>query len=155
EADDITQETLSERIGKTQASINQYLTLTKLKPEVQQIINRFINFKLAHILQICRLEKPQDQIKLAEEAAKAELSVKELKKRIDNLIRSGETGKRSTGETLKTKSPDPLADVWDSLDRDQLNALGEWNIRYNAKDDFWSFTIGPSDPYRAKVIGDF
>jgi ParB family chromosome partitioning protein len=102
----MTQEQLGQRLGKTKANINQYIALTEFDSEVKEKLNRF-NLGLRHLLQICRLKAPEEQIALAQEVSEKELSVKELKARVDKAV-SSEKPKANSSSTLADSSSLPF-----------------------------------------------
>src|SRR5205814_410241 len=66
DAGGLNQDQLAEKLGKSRPNVTQYLTLAGLDSGVQEKVNRFTNLGMAHLLQICRLKTPDDQVKLAE-----------------------------------------------------------------------------------------
>jgi len=85
----LTQAQIAAKVGKSQALVNAYLDVAKLKPEVQQIISQLINLAVTHLVQIARLDSTQDQIAMAQEASKKELSVGQLKALVDQKLGNG------------------------------------------------------------------
>jgi ParB/RepB/Spo0J family partition protein len=81
--DALTQQDLADRIGKTQANVNQYLSLLDLSPRIFENINAFIKLGMRHFMQLNRLENKDDQWKFAEMAAQKDLSASELGALID------------------------------------------------------------------------
>lgn len=89
----LTQEALAKRLGKTRASIGQYLALLSLSPEIRANANRFASLGLAHFLQIIRIESQSAQDRLLRIAVTESLSVPELRRRVDRLLKTPAKGK--------------------------------------------------------------
>jgi len=153
----MTQGKLSQKLGMEQGTLSQYLSLIKLDPNVQEIIDRSINLGFAHILQICRLQTPEEQIELAKKADQEGWTVKELKaavdKRLNNdaspvAVRSPQRpsappspdGRGAGGEAT---TPDPLSEVWSEAKKDVfMRRCGDWGTAYGARGQL---TIPPSE----------
>lgn len=94
----LTQERLSERVGKKRATISNYLRLLRLPAEIQMGI-RDKKIEMGHARALLGLEDTAAQLKLYEMIVKESLSVR----RIEELVRIfGETG--TFEETPKAKS---------------------------------------------------
>ena len=137
---ELTQEVLAKRLGMEQGTLSQYLSLLKkLKPEVQEIIDRSINLGLAHILQICRLKTPQDQVEMAKKADEEGWTVEKLKAEVTKRLKAASPGLRppsppgrgpaAVGLPSPPVIPDPLAEVWRRL-KAELNLAMEWEVKY-------------------------
>ena len=74
---DLTQERLSERIGKKRATIANFLRLLKLPAEVQLGL-RDKKIDMGHVRAILSVEKPSKQLKLYNESLKKGLSVRQV-----------------------------------------------------------------------------
>ena len=92
----LTQERLSEKVGKNRATVTNYLRLLKLPATIQMALkNREID--MAHARAILPLEDPKLQIKVFE-AVKAEgLSVRKVESMVKELMEGG-TVKTSNGQ---------------------------------------------------------
>lgn len=82
----LTQEEMAARIGISRQVIQQYLSLSDLPEAIRENANRFANLGLTHYMQILRLPRPEDQVKLAEEATQKEWTVRDLKAKIDKVL---------------------------------------------------------------------
>lgn len=84
----LTQEQIAEQVGKSRSVIGNYMVISQLPPLIQAKIDdrSSKNLGLAHYLQICRLITPEDRIAAVQEAAKKNLSVKELKSWVDRKL---------------------------------------------------------------------
>jgi ParB/RepB/Spo0J family partition protein len=153
----MTQEELGRKLGKTKANVNQYIAIADMKPEVQEKLNRF-NFGLAHLLQICRLETPEDQIEMAQKTDKDGWAVKKLKAEVDKRVGNGVSRRGGHGgpPAISSKSqfgqaqgpaptvpiPDPLSEVWSEAHNDEyIRRCGEWATAYGTRSQL---TIPPS-----------
>jgi ParB family chromosome partitioning protein len=84
-AEGITSEQLPERLGKSRAAVYQYLAIAKLESEVQSMSTR-VDIGLKHWLEIAKLPKPEEQVKLAQECAEKDYSVRELQARVKKML---------------------------------------------------------------------
>ncbi|MDA0950721.1 MAG: ParB/RepB/Spo0J family partition protein, partial [Bacteroidetes bacterium] len=76
----LTQDKLSERVGKQRSTITNYLRLLKLHPQVQDALkNKSIS--MGHGRAIMSLESPSDQLRLLGEVLSKKLSVRETENR--------------------------------------------------------------------------
>jgi ParB/RepB/Spo0J family partition protein len=98
-----TQDDLADKIGKSRGSITQYLVISRLEPQVQESVNRLTSLGMRHLLEICRLKTPEEQIALAKEASEKELSVKKLKAMVDKKV--------APIAKSKQDAPDPRATI--------------------------------------------
>src|SRR5579872_1946249 len=98
------QSVLAELVGKHRTLIGKYLTLVNLPPEVQASENQF-SLGLAHWLEIAKLPKAEDQVRLAQECAEKDYSVRELQARVKQLL-------KPEAEQAKTPKPEPAVYDW-------------------------------------------
>jgi ParB/RepB/Spo0J family partition protein len=98
----LTQEELADKIGKTQANVNQYLSLLDLSPKIWGNITAVIKLGMRHFRQLNRLENKDDQWKFAEMAAAKGLSSSELGGLIDNQL--GKTQAKGAGRPKGDKN---------------------------------------------------
>lgn len=101
----ITQENLSERVGKKRSTISNYLRLLKLPAEIQLGI-REKKISMGHAKTLVNLEDPSSQIDVYNKIIKAELSVR----KVEDLIRKMQ-------RDLTKKDPSPMTE---SLPYDDL-----------------------------------
>src|SRR5258706_116529 len=74
----LTQGKLAKTQGMSQPRMNDYLAITRLPNQVGEVIRYLINLKLDHLVQICRLKTPQDQIEVAKMASDGGWTVRKL-----------------------------------------------------------------------------
>jgi ParB family transcriptional regulator, chromosome partitioning protein len=80
----LTQENLSERVGKKRSTISNYLRLLKLPAEIQLALkeNKIV---MGHARALINLEEPEDQLKAYEITLKKELSVRKVEDYVRKL----------------------------------------------------------------------
>lgn len=106
---ELTQEKLSERVGKKRSTITNYLRLLRLDPIIQTgIRDGFVS--MGHGRTLVNVEKRQDQIALYEKIVGKNLSVRETEK----LVKDHQEGKISTPSKPK-KAPETPAYIADSI----------------------------------------
>ncbi len=81
----LTQETVSERIGKSRSSIANTLRLLTLYPEVVDMIESG-RLSSGHARALVVVEDTTQQIKLAKQACDGKMSVRDLEKAVKNLL---------------------------------------------------------------------
>ena len=96
----LTQERLSERIGKKRATIANFLRLLKLPAEVQLGL-RDKRVDMGHARALLSIEKPSLQLKLYNEIIKNGLSVR----KVEELARAYNKFEEEEPEAVPTKSP--------------------------------------------------
>ncbi|MEN9919147.1 MAG: hypothetical protein RL662_1583 [Bacteroidota bacterium] len=89
EAYQLTQEQLSERVGKKRTTISNYLRLLKLPAEIQMAI-RDKKIDMAHARTLVTIENPQVQLEVYELILEDELSVRKVEEYV-RAINKGET----------------------------------------------------------------
>lgn len=102
----LTQEKLSERVGKKRSTITNYMRLLKLDPIIQTgIRDGFVS--MGHGRALVNVDKKEDQIALYEKIVSGNLSVRETEKAVKSYQESSNvapaTGKKSS------KNPDYVA----------------------------------------------
>lgn len=95
----LTQEKLSDRVGKKRSTITNYMRLLKLDPIIQTgIRDGFVS--MGHGRALVNVDKKEDQIALYEKIVSGNLSVRETEKAVKNYQESNNvasaTGKKST-----------------------------------------------------------
>ena len=98
---EMTQEKLSERVGKNRSTVTNYLRLLKL-PATIQIALKKRELEMGHARALLSLDDPKMQLKVFDEIKKSGLSVR----RVEDMTRQlneGGTIKTTTGTSLKPK----------------------------------------------------
>lgn len=98
----LTQERLSERLGKNRATIANHLRLLKLPAEIQLGL-RDHKLEMGHARALIGIEDPKQQLKLYNLIIKEGLSVRKVEELAKSACNSVEKEK---GETLKKERPD-------------------------------------------------
>ena len=119
EENGMTQEKISERVGKSRTAITNYLRLLKLPAQVQMALQKK-QIDMGHARALLSLESPSQQIKLFKEILKNSYSVRkveELVKRIKNDV-TDENGEKR----IIAKSPN--ADHYNMLTKQLSGVMG-------------------------------
>ena len=103
----LTQERLSERIGKKRATIANFLRLLKLPAEVQLGL-RDKAVDMGHARALLLVEKPTMQLKLYNEILKKGLSVRQVEQRAKEMNEEGSTEPKAPAKKVKNADYDVL-----------------------------------------------
>ena len=104
----LTQEQLSERVGKNRATVTNYLRLLKLPASVQVALrNREID--MGHARALLALTDPKAQLKVFAEMKKDHLSVRKIEEMVKQLSEGGSV-KTKTGTRIRQKGSNLSAD---------------------------------------------
>ena len=103
----LTQERLSERIGKKRATIANFLRLLKLPAEVQLGL-RDTAVDLGHARALLSVEKPTMQLKLYNEILKKGLSVRQVEQRAKEMNEEGSTEPKAPAKKVNNADYDVL-----------------------------------------------
>jgi ParB family chromosome partitioning protein len=106
----LTQENLSERVGKKRSTISNYLRLLKLPAEIQ-IGLRNAKISMGHARALINLEDHEDQQYVYEEAVKNELSVR----KVEELVRKLQDGQKPGKTPSEPDSKEPQPKEYDEL----------------------------------------
>lgn len=137
----LTQERLSERIGKKRATIANFLRLLKLPAEVQLGL-RDRTVDMGHARALLTIEKPSLQLKLYNETLKKGLSVRqveELAKQYQSAQEEGKEGDKSLPKKLNNSDYDILKKHLSATFKTQVkfvcDASGKGKITFPFKDE--------------------
>ena len=103
----LTQERLSERIGKKRATIANFLRLLKLPAEVQLGL-RDKAVDMGHARALLSVEKPTMQLKLFNEILKKGLSVRQVEQRAKEMNEEGSTEPKAPAKKVNNADYDVL-----------------------------------------------
>ena len=103
----LTQERLSERIGKKRATIANFLRLLKLPAEVQLGL-RDKAVDMGHARALLSMEKPTMQLKLYNEILKKGLSVRQVEQRAKEMNEEGSTEPKAPAKKVNNADYDVL-----------------------------------------------
>ena len=115
----LTQDQLSERVGKNRATIANYLRLLKLPASVQVALrNREID--MGHARALLSISDPKAQLKVFSEMKKGRMSVRQIENMV-KLLSEGASVKTKTGKRIRQKGSNLSADY--NLLREGLRSL--------------------------------
>lgn len=103
---DLTQESLSDRVGKKRSTISNYLRLLKLPAEIQKGIREKL-ILMGHARALVNVESREAQLSIFKMAVAQELSVR----KIEELVRAANNG----APAKEKASPARLAEEYESL----------------------------------------
>lgn len=132
----LTQEAMSDRVGKKRSTISNYLRLLKLQPIVQAGL-RDKMISMGHARAIINIENEEDQLGLYEEAIAKSYSVRQLEEAV-RRIKEGTPKKASNTNELKpryTEIRDVLSDHLNSQVNLSRNTRGKGKIVIPFKND--------------------
>ena len=100
----LTQEKISERVGKSRAAITNYLRLLKLPAQIQMALKNH-EMDMGHARALLALESPSSQIKVFKDVLKNGYSVRKVEELVQ-LIKNGEDD-QTAKKTIATKTQLP------------------------------------------------
>ena len=104
DTDGMTQEKVSERVGKSRAHIANYLRLLRLPAQIQLSLQKK-ELDMGHARALLGLESPSQQIKVYKEIMKNNYSVRKVEEMVNNLKNGDDI--KSVSKILKAKSTLP------------------------------------------------
>jgi ParB family transcriptional regulator, chromosome partitioning protein len=122
----IKQETLGARVGKNRATVNNYLRLLKLPPDIQ-IALRDQQISMGHARALINVEKVEAQLGIFKEIAKEDLSVR----KVEALVRT-----LSHGKPKKISQKTKVAAGFEGIMKDSSARLSTWlgtQVKIHAK----------------------
>lgn len=133
----LTQEQLSEKIGKNRTTITNYLRLLKLPAEVQLDI-RDDKITMGHARAIITLDNPEQQLFITKQIVEKGLSVREVEKMVRIIVNPDDKKNKRTKETLPDIYNDfknKLSTKFESKIEIKRNNRGKGNITINFNSD--------------------
>jgi len=109
----LTQEAMSERVGKKRSTITNYLRLLKLQPLVQAGL-RDKMISMGHARAIINVDNEEDQMTIYESIIAKDLSVRQVEEAVRKLKQSKEEG-ASGIKTATTTLPEKFVEVQENL----------------------------------------
>ena len=125
ENDGMTQEKVSERVGKSRAAIANYLRLLRLPAQIQLSLQKK-QIDMGHARALLSLDSPSLQIKLYREIMKNNYSVRKVEEMV-NLLRNGEDV--SSG-SKKIVAKNPLPEEFNVL-KDRLSSFLNTKVQFS------------------------
>lgn len=132
----LTQEQLSERVGKNRTTISNFIRLLKLAPEVQVII-RNGQISMGHARALISIEDTQTQITIANNIISKDLSVREAEEIVRNLNKQPDKKAEKKAELpeLLKASKNKLAYIFGTKVDLNRNEKGKGSIVITFKND--------------------
>lgn len=115
----LTQDQLSEKVGKNRATIANYLRLLKLPASVQMAL-RNKEIDMGHARALLSISDPKAQLKVFSEMKKGRMSVRQIENMV-KLLSEGASVKTKTGKRIRQKGSNLNADY--NLLREGLRSL--------------------------------
>lgn len=122
----LTQERLSERVGKKRATIANYLRLLKLPAEIQMGL-KDKKIDMGHARALLPMENPKEQLRLYEQILKEGLSVRNVE---DSVREAGQAGRKKDKKASRQMLPEEY-----NLLKDHLSSFFRTKVQltYNDK----------------------
>lgn len=151
---DVTQELLATRLGKSQSAIANKLRLLKLPEEIQAaVLDKQISERHARSLLV--LETEEQQLEILKEVLANHWNVKQTETRIQELITKKETKPKKTKPKHQSISRDiriALNTIKQSVTMVKDNGM-ELDVEEEESDDFYRITIQiPKKKVRSRII---
>lgn len=141
----LTQESLSDRVGKKRSTISNYLRLLKLPAEIQLgLVEKQIS--MGHARAIISVEDAATQLMIFEQTIKYDFSVR----KVEELVRELNAGKKAKKEE---KAKPTLPEEYQEL-KSQLSTFFKTNIQFSRSDNGKGKIVIPfrSDDELEKII---
>ncbi|MFA5974602.1 MAG: ParB/RepB/Spo0J family partition protein [Elusimicrobiota bacterium] len=159
----LTQETIAERVGKSQGTVARCLALLELPVEIQELIPAG-QVTESHTRVLRKITDIVQQIAMARQIHQEGLSVKETERLVREWLkqagqlegRTGNDRRKSASRRLADgKKVDPLEDLWPQLSFSPNGGPpGSWNVRYEGKGQ-WTFEVQTEGKDPKATLGDF
>ena len=133
----LTQEKLSERVGKGRTTISNFLRLLKLPPEIQVAV-RDGRINMGQARTLITIDNEELQLKILHEIIENELSVRQTEQLVNEIKKPGEKKKKEPKATLPEKYrdlPKKLSDKMGTKVNFRRNYKGEGSIVIRFKND--------------------
>ncbi len=125
----LTQERLSERVGKNRSTVTNYLRLLKLPATIQLALKRR-ELEMGHARALLSLNSAKQQLDLYEEIKKRGLSVRAVEQAVHDL----RNGSRSNNDSASQKKNSKLAQEYNIL-RDSLSRFFRTKVQLSCSDN--------------------
>jgi len=121
----LTQESMSERVGKKRSTVSNYLRLLKLPAEIQLGL-REKQISMGHARALINLEDQKARIKIFNQIIKEDLSVRKVEELVRKITKGEEPKKKETKKELPSE--------YEQL-RQQLSNFFKTNIQFSRGND--------------------
>ncbi|WP_016776871.1 ParB/RepB/Spo0J family partition protein [Anaerophaga thermohalophila] len=141
----LTQESMSERVGKKRSTISNYLRLLKLPAEIQLGL-REKQISMGHARALINLEDQKARLKIFNQIVKNDLSVRKVEELVRKASQTEETKKKETKK-------DELPEEYEQL-KQQLSNFFKTNIQFSRGNDGKGKIVIPfrSDDELEKIV---
>ncbi len=145
----LTQESMSERVGKKRSTIANYLRLLKLPAEIQLGL-REKQISMGHARALVNVEDPATQLMIYEQVLEYDFSVRKVEEVVRELTQESEVQPKE--EVIK-ESKLPIPEEYKKL-KQQLSQFFKTNIQFSRADDGKGKIVIPfrSDEELEKII---
>ena len=145
----LTQESMSERVGKKRSTISNYLRLLKLPAEIQLGL-REKQITMGHARALINIEDPEVQKGLFEKIVNEDYSVRRVEREVKELNEGNKEEKR---EEKREEKPASLTEDYAAL-KQQLSDMFQTKIQFNRNDKGKGKIVIPfsSDDELEKII---
>ena len=123
----MTQEAIAHRVGKSQTAIARSLALLDLSQEIQEIMPRGIITE-THTRSLRKISDRSLQIQLARQGDKEGWTVKELERRVHEVLKQNGLPLKRRKAKSRPPSQDPLAKIWEPI----IDSADEAGVRVSA-----------------------
>ncbi len=127
----LTQDQLSEKVGKKRATISNYLRLLRL-PAVVQMSLKKKQLDMGHARALLSIEDTETQLSVYDQIVKEELSVRKVEELVRN-INSGESQPKTTGNKTTQKRSEPKEDF--KLLETRLTSFFNTKVQFSANEE--------------------
>ena len=111
---DLTQEAMSERVGKKRSTVTNYLRLLKLQPIIQAGL-RDKMISMGHARAIVNVENPDEQLDIYEQTIARELSVRQVEEAVRRLKEKDNKAKKEGSSKDSPALPEKYHEIRDVL----------------------------------------
>ena len=126
----LTQEQLSDRVGKNRATVTNYLRLLKLPANIQMALKKR-EIDMGHARALLALEAPETQLKVFAEMKNEKMSVRRIEEMVKQL-NEGETVKSNSGKQIRAKGVS-LSTEYNAL-KESLSKLFNTKVQLTCSD---------------------
>ncbi len=133
----LTQEQLSEKVGKSRSTITNFLRLLKLPPEIQ-IALRDASITMGHARALITVEDEAQQLRILKSIITDGLSVRQVEEQVRNLNRPSPNKKKAPARSIPEKYKEVPAMISRTLGAQisiKRNETGQGSIVINFKND--------------------
>ncbi|MEW6074167.1 MAG: ParB/RepB/Spo0J family partition protein [Planctomycetota bacterium] len=125
----LTQEEVARKVGLRRSTVANHLRLLELPPEVREAVARHM-LTMGHARALLGLVHPEEQVALMEEAIRDDLSVREIERRVRELVGKGATSATGTAAARDGAADAPVeVPAWVAEQEQRLRQSLETKVR--------------------------